>query len=158
MKARNAALLGILVGCKPEPEVGFAFDVTLTGVEDGCAGGVAENYVEQLQYVMYFDDQATRLAVDVGGEPVTFAAGEIQGCLVTYASVTWDEIRDGATIRWRLEGNANWRTSGDFSCNLEPDIDWEGEETILVVGSDHPDIRTGCTVDLDVVGTYVGER
>ena len=99
MKARNAALLGILVGCKEEPEVGFAWDVTLTGADDGCAGGVAESYIEELQYVMYFEDQAARLAVDVGGEPVTFATGEIQGCQVTYASVTWDEIRDGATIR-----------------------------------------------------------
>ena len=70
----------------------------------------------------------------------------------------WDEIRDGALIRWRLEGEANWRTSGDLGCNLEPDIDWEGTETIIVVGSDHPDVGAGCSVELDVVGTYLGER
>lgn len=162
MKAAKAALLGILAalpGCKEEPEVGSAFDVVLTGADDGCAGGAALSYTDQLEYVLYTTEApAIRLAVDVSGEPVTFAAGEISGCLVSYGSVVWDEVRDGALIRWMLEGEANWRTSGDFGCSLEPDIDWEGTETITVVGSEHPDIGAGCTVELDVVGTYAGER
>lgn len=162
MKAANAALVGLLAGlvaCEPDPEIGSAFDVTLTGTDDGCAGGAALSYTDQLEYVLYtVDAPAIRVAVDVSGEPVTFASGEIAGCDVRYASVVWDEIRDGALIRWRLEGEAKWRTSGDFACNLEPDVDWDGTETITVVGSDHPDIRAGCTVELDVVGTYVGER
>ena len=162
MKAAKAALLGILVvlsACKEEPEVGDAFDVVLTGTEDGCAGGAALSYTDQLEYVLYTTDApAIRLAVDVSGEPVTFAAGQISGCLVEYASVVWDEIRDGALIRWRIEGEASWRINGDFGCNLEPDIDWEGTETITVVGSEHPDIGAGCSVELDVVGTYAGER
>lgn len=162
MKAANAALVGLLVGlaaCEPDPEIGSAFEVTLTGADDGCAGGAALSYSDQLEYVLYtVEAPAIRLAVDVSGEPVTFASGEINGCNVTYGSVVWDEIRDGALIRWRLEGEANWRTSGDFACNLEPGIDWEGTETITVVGSDHPDIGAGCSVELDVVGSYLGQR
>jgi hypothetical protein len=34
--------------------------------------------------------------------------------------------------------------------------DWEGEESFVVLSTDHPDIQPGCSYDLTTSGSYRG--
>jgi len=159
MRAAEACLLALAAsaaaGCG-EPATGHEWDVTLDTFEDGCSSD-GEPYHETLTYVLNFDGPAVDVAVDVPGEgPISFATGTIAGCAIDYSSVVWEEIRDGHTIRWQIEGSARWRRGG-IGCNLEPGVDWLGTETFRILYSVHPDIPAGCRVILDAEGVYVGE-
>ncbi len=151
-------MLLVAGGCPAPEDPAFVWSVTLEGQEDGCADGRAESYEERLDYVVQFDGNAARIAVLEGDTPVVFGVGTVAGCQLEYASVVWEDRRDGATIRWRLTGEATWRTGGDFACGLQPGTDWEGSEEIEVVASEHPEYRAGCRVRLLVSGAYQGPR
>jgi len=163
MRPAQAVLLGLALagspGCDGPPQSGFLWDVDLTGSHDQCAGGAADSYHEALTYVLQFADagNGVRVGVVKDGDPVPFAVGSVAGCEVTYSSVVWEDTRDGYPLRWKIDGSATWRTAGDLACGLAPGVDWAGNEVVTVVGSDDPDYAAGCTVDLDVVGTYQGE-
>lgn len=160
VQAVSLFVLATATSACPAPlDPGFVWDVTLTTADDGCAGGAADDYSESFDYVLQFDDAGSgaRVGILEDEEPVTFAVGSVAGCDLDYGSVIWDDIRDGYLLRWRIEGEARWRTGGDLACNLEPGTDWLGTEIVEIVGSEHPDYAAGCQVELDVVGTYTGE-
>ncbi|MBW1878326.1 MAG: hypothetical protein JRI25_09390 [Deltaproteobacteria bacterium] len=159
MRAAEACLLALAAGSVAacgEPATGFAWDVTLSTFEDRCSD-TGDPYLETLTYVLNFDGAAVDVAIDVPGEgPITFATGGIAGCGIDYASVVWEELRDGHSVRWQIEGSARWRQGG-IGCNLEPGVDWLGTETFEILYSLHPDIPAGCRVLLNAEGVYVGE-
>ena len=39
---------------------------------------------------------------------------------------------------------------------LDDNMDWKGTETFTIESSDHPDYEVGCTMEMDVQGTYAG--
>jgi hypothetical protein len=62
-------------------------------------------------------------------------------------------------VRWQLSGEASWR-QGPGQCDSSfdnKDLHWEGTETFVIKGGDHPDIVIGCEYSMSVVGTYQGE-
>ena len=84
----------------------------------------------------------------------TFATGTIDGCIVTYDSVVWTELRDAGNIQWTLTGEATAQR-GDGACGLAND--WIGTETFTVLSSEDPAVSPGCEYTLNVSGTYIGE-
>lgn len=157
MRAGPAVLLAVVAGGCNEPDTGFVWEIDLTTNTDGCTED-AEPYQETFDYVLNFDGAFVNVAIDVQGEgPITFATGSIQGCILEYTSIPWEEQRGAHRVRYQIEGSARWRQGGDFTCNLEPGIDWLGGETFRVLYSDDPEVPNGCTYLLDAEGVYLGE-
>jgi len=98
------------------------------------------------------DIELATVTLAIGADP--FASGEIDGCTVTYESVTWTTPRDAGDVQWTLSGQATAQR-GDGSCGTP--ADWIGTETFTVVSSEDAAIRPGCEFVLNVTGTYVGE-
>ncbi len=148
-----AAIAGCtaLFGCG-ETDPGWAWDVTLTARNDDCNDPPVP-YQETLEYVLSFDEDLAILAQD----GVRFATGTSALCTLDYASLTWVEEREGHRVEWMLRGSALHRQGGT-SCNLPPDLDWRGTETILILDSEHPDLAPGCRFTMDAEGVYLGER
>lgn len=155
MRAAGAGLLlGLTAtGCTPAA-TGDVWQVLLVTASDECTGST-EPYQETYDYVLNFDGSDVTVAVDTRDGPVTFATGTLQGCHIDYASVLWEEYRDGDLIQWRIEGEAEWRAGG-LGCNLPQGTDWLGTETVIVATSEHPDVPTGCRYIMDSSGTYEG--
>ncbi len=147
------ATMPAVSGCQGQDLSGHVWSVRLTTDRDECADPPA-NYDEVLELVVDFPggDQ-----ISVGTQGAVFATGTIAGCSMTYRTGVWEEEREGAVIRWELEGEALYRLGGT-SCEIEDGLDWIGSETFTVVASDDPDISPGCQSVLTTTGTYVGER
>lgn len=146
------------IGCS-EPLEGFEWAVTVEGGEpgfDSCNIGEETPYTETFAYVLDFAGADVSLGLLVDGEIFGFADGTLSGCDVSYASVIWQEQREGGEVRWQLEGEASIRQGGD-DCNISEGLDWEGFELITVVDSADPTIPAGCTYRMDATGTYAGE-
>lgn len=148
----------LLCGCT-EPLEGFAWEVTVDGGEvgfDSCNIGNETPYTETFSYVLDFSGADVSLGMLVDNEVFGFADGTLSGCDVSYASVIWQEQREGGEVRWQLEGEAAVRQGGD-DCNITEGLDWEGWEEITVVDSADPNIPAGCTYRMDATGSYTGE-
>lgn len=139
--------LVMLAACSDANLPGHRFDVTLTGVDDGCTGstGGSEDYT----YRVEVEGAAVTLSI---GEDL-LATGTLSGCNVRYDSPSWTESRSGGEVRWSLSGEAVIAL-GD-GCKAESG--WVGTETITVLESTDPDVQGGCRYSYAVDGTYEGE-
>ncbi len=140
-------------GCTDPNLVGHYWNLTLTGVDDGCTGQPA-NYTEKLEYRVKIDGQDIEVAVG----PDVFATGAINGCFISYESVVWGEEigPDKTEVRWRLTGSATINT-GTGSCRPGNGTDWDGVELFEVVNSEDPSISPGCVYEIALSGKYQGE-
>lgn len=142
-------LLGVLAGCGPGKLPGHYWELDLSTAADNCNSSTV-GYSETLEYRLEYGLET--VSVSIGSD--TFASGYIEGCRVIYESITWTEARRDGDIRWTLSGEAiAQREAG--SCGIASD--WQGTETFTVVSSEDPDIRPGCTYELNLSGTYIGE-
>jgi hypothetical protein len=144
-----ALIAGLSGGCGAADLPGFYYDVTATTREDTC-NSPAVQYTEDFEYRLFIE--ANQAEVGIG--PDTFATGTVDGCTVSYASITWTETRDAGNIQWTLEGEATAERGGG-ACGA-PSA-WFGTETFTVQSSEDPSISPGCTYTLDLLGSYIGE-
>jgi len=157
MRSQNRLLflasLVALSACGPtDSATGYVWQVELTGIADTC-NAAAQGYQETFDYVIYYDGALADLRVD--GE--SFATGTFEGCNLSYSSPVMGEQReDGAWVKWILEGEATFRPGGT-SCDLDPGVDWSGEEVFTIKDSEDKDIEVGCTYTLSAVGVYQGK-
>ncbi len=151
MKSLCASLFAVcaLAGCGEEELPGEYFQVDLTGVENTCTGG-GSNYSDSLEYRVELENQAVKLSI---GDDL-WAQGQADGCLITYSSIVWEDDIDGHIVRWQIFGSARINQGGGSGCVEESD--WEGEESFVVLSTDHPDIQPGCTYDIATSGTWTG--
>ena len=140
---------GMFAGCGAGDLPGFYYDVTATTREDACNSPVVQ-YAEDFEYRLFIEGNVA----EVGIGPDTFATGTVDGCTVSYASITWTETRDAGNIQWTLEGEASAERAGG-SCGTP--AAWFGVETFTVQSSEDPAVSPGCTYTLDLLGTYIGE-
>lgn len=139
-----------LGGCGGKELPGHYWDVVVEGSENLCTGN-APDYREEYEYRVLLEGNDIQVAID---EDV-FATGTIEGCTVTYNSLSWSDYRDDLEIQWEILGSARVNIGGDKGCI--PDRDWDGTETFLVTESAHPDVQPGCTYTLTVTGAYTHE-
>lgn len=157
VKALHPVLVAIslvsgLAGCGSAVD-GYRWAITVQDAHDECHSPPADYRGPlQMDYAVTFDGAAATLFFDE--EP--FAAGSIAGCGLHYESVVWDDEHDGFAVRWRLSGDATWRTGATGGCDLPDGIDWEGTETFEIISSDDPNLPEDCTYTIDVTGVYVG--
>lgn len=147
-RAGTAAAL-LLMGCGEPQLPGHYWELDFSTAVDECntpAVGSSDQYTYRLEFGV------EEITVSIGAD--TFATGVVNGCTVSYESVTWTTARPAGDIQWTLSGEATAQR-GDSSCGIASD--WIGQETFTVVSSADPGVRPGCTFTLDVSGTYVGE-
>ena len=145
-------LLGLMTtGCGDKAEPGFLWDVSTVVTGNYCFQA-EDGWKEDFQYKLSFEGAAVSLSIDDD----QFASGTISGCQVVYHSVVYMEPRDGYELRWKLDGDAYYRQAGGCESFLDDNMDWQGTEVFTVVNSEHPDYPIGCTMELDVQGTYAG--
>jgi hypothetical protein len=142
---------GGLASCGEAEAPGFLWDVTTVVTGNFCFQA-EEGWTEEFTYKLAFEGAAVNLSI--GDDQ--FASGSISGCQVVYHSVVWMEPRDGFELRWKIDGEAYYRQSGGCENFLDDNRDWQGTETFTVVNSEHPDYPVGCTMELEVQGTYAG--
>lgn len=143
------SVLALLAACSDEELPGDRYTIDLTGIENTCTAAGAQ-YNETLDYRLEVDTQDVALSI---GEDL-WAQGTADGCLITYSSIVWEDEVDGYNVRWQIFGSARVNEGGGSGCVEEGD--WEGEESFVVLGTDHPDIQPGCTYDLATSGSFVG--
>ena len=141
-----------LTGCGTPDEPGFLWDVESYVTGNYCFQA-EEGWSEKHTYKLGFEGAAVNLSI--GNDQ--FASGTISGCQIVYHSVVWMEPRDGYELRWRLDGEAYYRQGGGCENFLDDNMDWKGTETFTIESSDHPDYEVGCTMEMDVQGTYAGQ-
>ncbi len=144
------ALLALsLVGCVEEAEPDVSYEVTVTGVTNGCTSDTS-GYRETFQYDLFFDGGAVLIQVD--GTPM--ATGEITGCNIEYETSVWLEERDNdTTLRWQLTGDAQYQ--GLAGGCVEDPFDWEGTETITVLESTDPAVLVDCSYTMTTTGSLL---
>lgn len=139
---------------------GFHWNVTVSGgsdttdVWDTC-NEQPVNFQEEYIYSLFFDGSV--VDIKIGDE--SWSSGMISGCSVEYQSPIVGERRgenEEYWVKWKLEGYATLRQGGS-SCELEDGVDWYGTETFTIVDTDMEDLTIGCTYDLTVTGTYLGQ-
>lgn len=149
------ALLLSLAACGEQdkiPEDALLYSVTVTGIgPDECHPGNTEGYQETFDYAVAFS--AAQADIFLDGEP--FATGTLTGCNLSYQTVVLGtDGRTGGELKWQITGTAKI-DAGDDAC-VEGDNDFEGTETIEVVGSEDDAIEVGCTYPMSVAGVYTG--
>lgn len=145
----SLSALVLLAACAGEELPGDTYSVDLTGIENSCTASGAQ-YQETLDYRLEVSNQEVSLSI---GEDL-WAQGTADGCLITYSSIVWEDEVDGYAVRWQIFGSARVNEGGGGGCVEEGD--WQGEESFVVLGTDHPDISPGCTYDIATSGTYDG--
>jgi hypothetical protein len=148
------ALATLLVGCFDNskiPEGALEYDVTVTGVgPDECHPGNTDGWQDSFAYAVAFSASSADIFVE--GDP--FATGTLSGCVLTYQTVVFKAERDAGALNWRITGQA-LVDAGDDAC-VEGDFDFDGTETIEIIGSEDENILAGCTYPTTVQGTYTG--
>lgn len=130
----------------------YAVTVTATG-PDECHPGNTEGWQGSYTYAVAFNAAEATLFVD--GEP--FASGTITGCNLSYQTVVLGtQGREGGELKWQITGSARL-DPGDNAC-VEGDLDFEGTETIEVIGSEDDGVEPGCTYPMMTEGTFTGRE
>ena len=143
--------LGVgLAGCGGGELPGQYFDLKANGTENLCTGG-GTSYSETLEYRVIVDGNDLQLAI----EEDIFATGTIEGCSLSYASIVWSDYRDDKEIKWQILGSADANLGGASGCVT--DGDWQGEETFIIVTSEHDEVQPGCTYSLGLTGKFLRE-
>lgn len=146
------AALALCAGCGGGDLSGHYWNITITGIDNGCTDTPAAQHTEKAEYRVKIDGQDVEVAVG----PDVFAVGTINGCFIDYESVIWGEEIDGVEVRWQLFGSATI-SLGEGSCNPANGSDWDGTEIFEVVNSESPDISPGCEYLEALSGKYTGE-
>lgn len=147
--ARLALTVGMLSGCTPEAVPDVSYEVTVTGVTNGCTTDTS-GYRETFQYDLFFDNASVLIQVD----DVPMATGEIVGCKIEYQTSVWLEDRDNDTyLRWQMTGDGAYQGLAG-GCVDDP-YDWETTETITVTESTDPSIVAGCTYTMTANGNLL---
>ena len=148
-RAAWIALIAGVAGCNGRNLPGHYWELDLSTADDACNNNTVA-YSETLEYRLTFGVDDVTVAI---GEDV-FAAGDLDGCRVTYDTITWTETREAGDIQWTLTGEAIAQRE-EGSCGIASD--WQGTEVFTVVSSQDPAIRPGCTYTLNLAGRYIGE-
>lgn len=151
LTAASLLPLTVLIACGPEVEdPSRRYQVTVTGTADTCTGSEAA-YEASFNYNVYIDGSNATIQID----SEDFAVGTISGCDFTYESTVWLEEADGGNFQWQISGEAQFEDVAE-GCDLDPELDWEGEERLRVVASENPDVEVGCDYDMTVSGVLLG--
>lgn len=151
----------VLVACGepdkvPADALLYTVQVTATG-PDECHPGNTEGWQETYEYAVYFDAAEATLYVD--REP--FGSGTVTGCNLSYQTVVLGtQGRSGGELKWQITGSAQL-DRGDNSCVMGDadaggNLDFNGTETIEIIGSEDDAIEVGCTYPMSTTGTYSG--
>ena len=144
-----ALLAASAAGCGKGELPGQYFKVTLDGAENLCTGD-GTGYHEEYEYRLIVDGTDLSVAID---EDV-WALGTVDGCNLSYTSLSWSTYREDLEIQWEILGDAVVNLGGGGGCG---DRDWEGTERYLITESAHPSVEAGCTYTLNVVGAFLRE-
>lgn len=140
----------VTLGCNDGELPGNYWNISVSGAENLCTGsgtGYSENYDYRIE--LELSDATLFIAED------QWATGILDGCEISYESIEWSDLRDGYEIRWRLNGLADINIGGPGAgCVEQEGYDWVGTETFTVLSSAHPNVQSGCTYTLDVVGQW----
>ena len=119
-----AGAASILVACAAEDELpGDYFEIKAIGEENDCTDGAA-NLDEKFEYRVVLDGNTAELAIGAD----VFATGRLEGCLLSYESVVWEEKRDGGEISWQIIGSATVNIDDSCPPPVEGE-DWIGPTT-----------------------------
>jgi len=139
----------VAIACAPTaPQPDGEWEVTVTGVSTDCVDDQAQ-YEESFVYQLFFD--GTGVQIEIEGEG--YANGSIRGCNVDYESAIWLEEQDAGDFQWQITGHAIYQSSAG-GCDLPDGVDWQGTETMTVIGSEDPSTPEGCSYEMTVVGAY----
>ncbi len=142
----------LTMGCQEEALPGHEYRIEATGLENGCTDAPA-NLSERFTYRVVVDGSNVELAVG----PDVFATGFMDGCVLTYESVVWEERYSGGEISWQLYGDAVVEIPGS-DCG-DPDelaggLDWGGSETFILKSStEEAEMSPGCEYTSTLAGT-----
>lgn len=146
-----AGAASLLVACAAEDELpGDYFEIKAIGEENDCTDGAA-NLDEKFEYRVVLDGNTAELAIG----PDVFATGRLEGCLLSYESVVWEEKRDGGEISWQIIGSATVNIDDSCPPPVEGE-DWVGFEDFEIVSADDSvGLSPGCTYRTALKGRYV---
>ncbi len=144
--------LVLFVGCSGNGELpGEYFEIKATAGEDDC-GAAEGNWKDKFDYRMVVDGNTVELAVG----PDVFATGRMEGCLVVYETVIWEEQRNGGEIAWQILGTATVSFDPGACPPLVENEDWVGSEEFLIVSADDgTGLTPGCGFSTSLVGKHL---
>lgn len=152
----------LAAGCAeglPDPDGTWQITVISTDPEDfgeTClVDGVQQDFQaieDSFQYALYQEGAAVELRID--GE--VFATGAfLDGCTIEYSSPAYLDTFNGAEVQWQVSGIATIDGAAG-GCVDDPELDWDGSETVYINRSDAEALPAGCTRELDVTGIRAG--
>ncbi|MFT4626343.1 MAG: hypothetical protein ACI8PZ_005020 [Myxococcota bacterium] len=140
----------LCTACSGEEDLpGEYFDLVAVGDENSCTGEDA-NLEEKFEYRVVLDGNTAEIAIG----PDIFATGRLEGCLLVYESVVWEEARDGGEIAWQIVGSAT--VNIDDACPPPvKDEDWVGREDFEIVSADDSvGLAPGCSYSTMLKGRH----
>ena len=151
---RLSAAVGALVlaGCGADEELpGDYFEIKAVGDANDCTGDNPEGFSEKFEYRVVLDGNTAEIAVG----PDVFATGRLEGCLLNYESVVWEENRNGGEIAWQIVGSATVNIDDACPPPVEGE-DWVGSEDFEIVSADEgAGVSPGCSYRTALKGRYV---